>query len=158
MFFSICFLSCNPNKKIDRENEPTIYNIQSDDSEMNQAIENAKQTLDSFDFALNNNTRIFTFFGLKKRVIENGFVEHIWIGNIKKLDNENYIGIVDNLPEKIENIKLGDTVQINRKEISDWMYIKNSKLHGGFSIKLLRDRMTKEERENFDRESGMKIE
>ena len=51
LFFSICILSCNYNKKIERENEPTIYNVEEDDVDMNNAIEKAKQTLDSFDYA-----------------------------------------------------------------------------------------------------------
>lgn len=37
------------------------------------------------------------------------------------------------------------------------MYIKNSELHGGFTIRLLRERMTEEERYFFDSESGMRI-
>lgn len=157
IFFSICILSCHSNKKIERENEPTIYNIEENDVEMNKSIEKAKQTLDSFDYAFKNNTRIFTFFGLKKKFEENGNVEHIWIRNIQGFENGKYIGVIDNLPEKIKSVKLGDTVEINEKDISDWMYIKNSELHGGYTIRLLRERMTEEERKKFDRESGMKI-
>ena len=157
LFFSICVLSCNSNKKTERENEPTIYCVEEDDAEMNDAIEKAKQTLDSFDYAFKNNSRVFTFFGLKKRFVENGNVEHIWIGNVQGIESGKYVGVIDNLPEKIKNVKLGDTVQIDRKEISDWMYIKNSELHGGYTIRLLRERMTEDERKKFDAESGMKI-
>lgn len=124
---------------------------------MNKAIEKAKQTIDSFDYAFKNNSRVFTFFGLKKKFEENGNIEHIWIGNIQKIESGKYIGIIDNLPEKIKSVKLGDTVQIEKKEISDWMYIKKSELHGGYTIRLLRERMTEYERKKFDAESGMKI-
>ena len=48
-------------------------------------------------------------------------------------------------------------MEINRNEISDWMYIKNSVLHGGYTIRLLRDRMTEEERKEFDASIEMKI-
>jgi len=156
LFIIISILSCNSQNKIERENEPTIYNIEENDVEMNKAVETAKQTLDSFDYAFKNYTRVFTFFGLKKRFEENGIVEHIWIGNIK-YENGKYIGIIDNEPEKIENIKLGDTVEIEKDDISDWMYIKNSELHGGYTIRLLRNRMSENERKKFDAESGMKI-
>lgn len=106
----IMMFSCN-SKKIERENQPDIYNVESNDIEMNKAIENAKQTLDSFEIAFKNNSRVFTFFGLKKRFEENGIVEHIWIGNIKNVDGKFY-GIVDNLPEKINNVKFGDTIKM----------------------------------------------
>lgn len=60
LFFSICILSCNSSKKTERENEPTIYNVKENDVEMNKAIEKAKQTLDSFDYAFKNNSIVFT--------------------------------------------------------------------------------------------------
>lgn len=156
LIFVISILSCNTNNKIEHKNEPTIYEVQIDDAEMNKAMNLAKQTLDSFDYAFKNNSRIFTFFGLKKRFEQNGAIEHIWIGNIK-LENGKYIGIIDNLPEKIETIKLGDTIEIDRKNISDWMYIKNSKLYGGYTIRLLRNRMSETEKEIFDKESKLKM-
>lgn len=151
----IMMFSCN-SKKIERENQPDIYNVESNDIEMNKAIENAKQTLDSFEIAFKNNSRVFTFFGLKKRFEENGIVEHIWIGNIKNVDGKFY-GIVDNLPEKINNVKLGDTIEINKNEISDWMYLKNSKLYGGYTIRLLVKRMSENEKLDFEENSGIKL-
>lgn len=151
----ILTLSCNT-KKIERENEPDIYNVESTDVQMNEAIENAKKTLDSFEIAIQNNSRVFTFFGLKKRFEENGNIEHIWIGNIIN-SNGKFYGIVDNLPEKITNVKLGDTIEINKNEISDWMYVKNSKLHGGYTIRLLVKRMSESERQDFKKNSGIKL-
>jgi uncharacterized protein YegJ (DUF2314 family) len=150
-------MSCNSNKKVERENEPTIYKVGKDDAEINKAIEKAKQILDSFDYAFKNNSRVFTFFGLKKRFEENGNVEHIWIGNIQGEEDGKYVGVIDNMPEKIKSVKLGDTIEIDKKDISDWMYLKNSVLHGGYTIRLLRERMTEDERKKFDAESGMKI-
>jgi len=151
----ILTLSCNT-KKIERENEPDIYNVESSDIEMNEAIKKAQKTLDSFEIAIQNNSRVFTFFGLKKRFEENGNIEHIWIGNIIN-SNGKFYGIVDNLPEKITNVKLGDTVEINKNEISDWMYVKNSKLHGGYTIRLLVKRMSESERQDFEKNSDIKL-
>ena len=147
-----CLSSCNKKD----HTKPKVYTISPYDTEMNNAIETAKQTLDSFDYAFKNNSRIFTFFGLKKRFKENQIIEHVWIGNIQ-IKNEKYIGIIDNIPEKIKNVKLGDTLKIDKRDISDWMYIKNSKLYGGYTTRLLVKRMSKKEREQFDKESGLKI-
>lgn len=152
----LLLLSCNSSNKIQRENEPDIYNIGSNDIGMNTAIETAKQSLDSFDNAIKKNSRVFTYFGLKKKFEEGENIEHIWIGNIE-FNNGKYIGTVDNLPEKIKSVKVGDTVIIDRNDISDWMYVKNSKLHGGYTIRLLRERMPEDERKQFDAESGLII-
>ena len=157
LLFTFCVLSCNSNKKTERENEPTIFEVFDNDTEMNKTTEKAIQTLDSFDFALKNRTSEISFFGLKKKFKENGNVEHIWIGSVQIKGNRKYIGVIENLPDKIKSVKLGDTVEINRNEISDWMYIKNSVLHGGYTIRLLRDRMTEDERKEFDASIEMKI-
>ena len=50
----------------------------------------------------------------------------------------------------MSNLKLNDTIRINKKDISDWMYLDNDILRGGFTIKLLRLRMTASERAEFD--------
>ena len=75
-----------------------------------------------------------------------------------KYENGKYIGIVGNLPEKLKSVKLDDTVEIERKDITDWMYIINSKLYGGYTVRLLRNRMTESERQKFDSENGLIIE
>ena len=157
LFFTFCVLSCNSNKKTEKENEPKIFDVFENDTEMNKITEKAVQTLDSFDVALKNKTSEFSFFALKKKFEEDGNVEHIWIGSVQSKGNRKYVGVIDNLPKKIKSVKLGDTVVINKNEISDWMYIKNSELHGGYTIRLLRERMTEDERKEFDANSGMKI-
>ena len=157
LLYAICILSCNSNKKIERENEPPIYNVGENDIEMNNSIEKAIQTIDSFDNALQNQALNFNSFSIKMKFEENGDVEHIWLGDIRKLENGNYIGIINNFPEKIKSIKLGDTIEVEKEEISDWMYLKNSELYGGYTIRLLRDRMSDEERDNLDANSGMII-
>lgn len=156
LIIGISILSCNSKNKIERDNEPTIYGVQSDDAEMNMAMETAKKTLDSFDYALKNNGNPLAFFSLKKRFVENENVEHIWVGSIY-FENGKYFGFIDNLPEIVKGFKVGDSVEVSKEDISDWMYVEDSKLHGGYTIRLLRNRMTETERENFDKESGLII-
>jgi len=55
-------------------------------------------------------------------------------------------------------VKIGDTIEIRPNEISDWMYIDNGTLRGGSTIRVLRNRMSVEERTAFDAEYGVVIE
>lgn len=50
----LCLVSCKESKKIERENEPTIYGVEGEDKEMNAAIEKANQTLNDFNTGLSN--------------------------------------------------------------------------------------------------------
>lgn len=140
-----------------REGEPDVINIQGDDQEMNEAIKNANTTLAEFKNALISKKTNLQSFSLKTRFDTPTGGEHIWVSDIQ-LKKGNYWGVVDNLPESTTDVKLGDTIQIKDNNISDWMYIDNGKLKGGFTIRVLRNKMTIEDRKKFDEESGLVIE
>jgi len=143
--------------KIERKGEPPIYSVQNDDAEMNHAIMSAIQTLDSFKVALLSKNKDYKYFALKSRFITPNGSEHIWLKNII-LKDKKYVGIVANLPESISDVKLGDTISILKNNITDWMYLDNKKLRGGFTIRLLRKRMTEPDKKQFDAHSGFSIE
>jgi uncharacterized protein YegJ (DUF2314 family) len=155
LVIAFCSISCKNSNKVERENQPTIYNVESDDKEMTEAIKKANQTLTDFNSALLDST--IEVKSLKVRFDTPKGIEHIWISNIK-YDNGKYSGILDNLPEYVTENKIGDKIDVDTTKISDWMYIQNGKLIGGFTIKLLRNRMTESERKQFDAESGMQID
>ena len=71
--------------------------------------------------------------------------------------NGDYKGLVNNNPEKTIAVKYGDTVIVRRNEISDWMYLDNNVLVGGYTIRVIRNKMSKEERIRMDKEAGFII-
>ena len=153
----ICFaLTGCTNGQTKRDGEPEVVNIQDDDKEMNEAIKKANASLGEFKNALNSKKTNFQYFALKTRFDTPTGGEHIWVSNIK-LKKDNFWGVVDNLPESTTDVKLGDTIQINNN-ISDWMYVDNGKLKGGFTIRVLRNKMTPADRKQFDEENGLIIE
>lgn len=80
--------------------------------------------------------------------------EHIWIDEVTFIEN-NYFGVVDNLPESTTEVHLGDTIQIDKSRISDWMYLEKGKLYGGYTVRVLRKRMTPAEQKQFDKENNI---
>jgi Uncharacterized protein conserved in bacteria len=153
----IGLLGCKHVEKIEREDEPAIYTVGDDDKEMNEAIKTANQTLHEFEVALKSKNPSFSTFSLKTSFKTPQNIEHIWVSDIKIIDG-NYFGIVDNLPEYTNDVKLGDTIEIKRNTISDWMYLENNKLHGGYTIRAVRNKMTEKEKKQFDEENGLLIE
>ena len=87
---------------------------------------------------------------------ENG-AEHIWLVDIE-LNDEKMFGYIDNVPDQVSSIKLGDKVEIDRNKIPDWFYIENNRLIGGLTIRVLRDRMEEEEKNQFDEAYGVKFD
>ena len=150
-----CLVSCKDSNKIEREDEPTIYSVESEDPEMNAAILEANETLDNFNKGLSN--FVADSHALKVKFSNSKGIEHMWIGEIKYKDG-NYSGILNHDPEYIKEYKAGDKIDIDASKISDWMYLINGKLYGGYTIRVLRDRMSEEEKKQFDEESGMLID
>lgn len=153
---SILIFGCKNTEPIERLNEPAIYTVTEVDAEMNEAIKEAKKNLPKFYKDLESENPKYNSFGIKMTFPHENGDEHIWINSLFKKNND-YFGIVDNLPEFTRDVKRGDTVQIITNRVSDWMYLENSELKGGYTIRLLRNRMTNDEKIEFDKTSGMVI-
>lgn len=142
------------NKK-EREGEPAIYSVEGDDIEMNKAIQTARATLHKFNSALSAKDTAFNTFTLKVGFpTPDGGKEHIWMSDIV-FDKNQYSGIVNNTPEWVTSIKLGDSILIKTGDITDWMYYEGDKIKGAYTMRVIRKRMTAEERDQFDRENGL---
>lgn len=157
IFQLISFVTLGQSNKTERTGEPDIYSIEDNDKEMNEAIKKSRQTFDNFLIAFKNQKRNQTNFSVKMPFPTKDGAEHIWLVNVES-NGEKLFGQVDNLPENVKSIKLGDKIEINRNKISDWFYIENNKLVGGLTIRVLRDRMSPNEKKQFDQEFGVEFD
>jgi len=141
-----------------RENEPDIHLLRSEDKEMNNAIESAQKSLYKFKEAIKSKNPNYYNFALKERFgTDDGGGEHIWISEIQ-YDGEKFHGIVDGDPISTKQVKFGDTIEVNFKNITDWMYFDKNTVKGSFTTRVLRKRMSKDELNKMDRESGVTFE
>ncbi len=151
------FVSCEQNQVVERENEPDVHSIKESNKEMNKAMQEARDTIKDFLTSFQNPSSTQTYFSIKVRFTEGDETEHIWLSDLDYKDSS-FHGKVGNKPLKLSNINLGDLVKVDNKNISDWMIIDNRTLIGGFTIRVLRNGMSKSERENFDQSVPFKIE
>ncbi|EDM34819.1 hypothetical protein PBAL39_02945 [Pedobacter sp. BAL39] len=159
LFISCIFLfSCNPDQKvIKRAGEPDVLQIEGTDARMNGAIKKANETLSLFDAVLDSKDTLITGIALKVRFDTSNGGEHIWLTDVVK-KNGHYNGVIGNSPTSTTAVKLGDTVLVPDEDISDWMYVEDGKLRGGYTIRVLRDQMSDQEKKTFDQENGLIIE
>lgn len=133
--FTLSFCGMKESKPADNGTESALYSVSEDDAEMNKAIEIAKQTLPTFDSALKSKSPSYYYFALKAKFdVEEG-TEHIWLSAINTEDGQ-YKGVIDNVPKSIRNLKSGDTVTVEQKRITDWMFLEDGKLRGGYTIRV----------------------
>ncbi|MFT3679908.1 MAG: DUF2314 domain-containing protein [Ferruginibacter sp.] len=139
------------------EKDDNITQISSDDEAMNNAIQKAKLTFFNFDTAYKNGHFNKENFSVKIRFDVKGGGEHIWADNIT-FENGAYFGILDDDASAINKIKSGDRVKITSSNLSDWLYEDNGVMRGGYTIRVLRNKMTSTEKVEFDSSFYLKIE
>lgn len=76
-------------------------------------------------------------------------VEFMWLTDVM-FDGREVQGTLLNSPHSLKSIKEGDQVSITGKRIADWMYVQSGKTYGGFTVDVMRSRMSKGERKQHD--------
>jgi uncharacterized protein YegJ (DUF2314 family) len=113
-----------------------------DEQQMDKAISIARNRVDEFIKALAENDA--DSFSVKAPIHDGDQTEHFWIVNVT-YENETFSGRIGNDPGIVKNVKAGQAWKIKKDEISDWMYTKGDRIHGGFTIDPLLDSYPKEE-------------
>ena len=125
--------------------DPPTVGVRSADEEMNAAIARARDTLPTFWASCDAPKPTETGHVLKVRLVVDAEVEHIWVSDVKKLSDDNYSGRLANEPSDLLGKDIGDQVEFKQTDISDWMFMRNEKVVGGETIKVLLKSIPKEE-------------
>lgn len=131
--------------------------ISDDDKQMDRAVENAQRTLGFFMAALHAKKDGDTVFEIKKGFIDGDKVEHLWIKRVT-YDGKNFHGQIDNRPEEVSKVHMGQRVIVAPQEVTDWMFLKDGKLIGGYTTRVLYARLSPEDKAEFDKHSEFKVE
>jgi uncharacterized protein YegJ (DUF2314 family) len=136
--------------------EPPYVEVPKDHIAMRRAVIEARKTVGEFIAALKHPAPGQQDFEVKKRFIQSGQVEHIWLSDVQSVGNR-FQGRVDNQPRKIQGLKLGQLVLVKPNEISDWLYIDHGKLVGGYTVRVQYNELSPKEKQEFDRAADFKI-
>lgn len=126
-----------------------VTNVDADDPQMNAAIQQARSTLDQFTTALTSPKPSQSTFSIKLPFKDGESVEHMWLAPVS-YDGQVFRGTVNNDPAQVKNVKIGQEVTAAPAEISDWMFVDDGKLVGGYTLRVLRNAMPANERAEFD--------
>lgn len=66
------------------------------------------------------------------------------------LSNGEFVGLISNLPDTVTDVKLGDQRKIAKDEISDWMYLRDGKMYGNYTMRPLLKSMPKDQAKKFE--------
>ncbi len=125
------------------------------DVEMETAIGKAKASFGQFIEAFCHPTEQQAGFLVKVVFDEGEQREHIWLADLD-FSGTNPSGVVANEPN-LPSLKFMQRVEFDPSYISDWMFIENGYLVGGYTTRVIRGRMTSEERQQDDAQAPYKF-
>lgn len=115
--------------------------ISEDDPEISYARQNARSTVGQFIYALQNPRAGQTLFAVKAKFIDGEDVEYMWLTDLR-YENGEFIGVVNNQPSVVSNIRMGQEHRVSAYEIDDWMILENEQIIGGYSVNIVANRQT----------------
>ncbi|MDB5313335.1 MAG: hypothetical protein JWO38_7537 [Gemmataceae bacterium] len=124
--------------------------VADDDPRMNAAIEKARAEVGKFTAALRSPKARQSGFSVKVPIADGGQTEHMWLSDVR-FDGQKFRGKINNDPQMVSKVKLGDEITAEAAKISDWMYLENRKLVGGYTIRVLREALPADKRAEFDK-------
>jgi uncharacterized protein YegJ (DUF2314 family) len=132
----------------DGNNKDKVINVAEDDPDMSVAITKARSLLPQFWQVFGHHEHGETDFCLKFKITDNGQTEHFWAVNVERKDTKIF-GTINNDPEIIRNVKIGDRIPIPEDDISDWLYMQNGKMVGNYTLRVLFKQMSASEVEKY---------
>jgi uncharacterized protein YegJ (DUF2314 family) len=117
---------------------------------MTAAIAKARETLPQFWQVFEKRERSETDFALKVQVTDPRGTEHFWATDIERRDGKT-MGTINNDPNIVASVKLGDRIEIAEADISDWLYLRDGKMVGNRTLVPLFKTMPAKEVENYKR-------
>jgi len=112
----------------------SVQMVKEDDPDMLRAFARANDTLDVFLARLAANDPAIADPALKVKVQDGNAVEYLWVTSPAAIAN-GYSGIIDNNPELVKNVRIGEALSFPRSRIYDWTYhdAKTGKTVGNFT-------------------------
>lgn len=137
----------DPGEIVKRAGQSDVVYVDDDDVDMEAAIARAKASLGDF-FKELSAPRPETQYLAKVQFESGASTEFIWLQNLT-FDSGLLYGTAGNEGVDVA-VKRGERYVAEEKRVVDWIAVSNGKYRGGFTVTLMRDRATPEERARMD--------
>ncbi len=127
-----------------------VTSVAGDDPEMVAAIARARASLPQFWEVFERRDRGESGFSLKVKITDKRGTEHFWLSDIDRRDGQLH-GTINNDADIVRSVKLGDRIAIPEEDISDWLYMRQGKMVGNFTLRVLFKTMPAAEVQRYQR-------
>lgn len=120
--------------------DPVVNNFDGD--EMEAAITEARESIDTFTEALA--AKSGSGFAVKAPITDSNGTEHFWLVDVR-IEDGVFSGRINNDPGIVKNVSNGQAWSVKSGEISDWLFMRDGKMHGNYTLRPLMKTMPPEE-------------
>ena len=131
---------------LDTTTPETLHTSGYDEQEMDAAIARARAEVDAFIAELQQPTG--EDHAVKAPINDGELTEHFWLGDLTYSDGH-FEGTIGNDPGMVKNVKFGQKWKLKKEEITDWMFMRDGKMHGNYTMRPLLKTMPEEEAAQF---------
>lgn len=131
--------------------------VANDDPAMAAAFRRARATLNDFLAIAAAPKPSMENFAVKVAVHDGDSTEYFWIDPFAN-DNGRLSGRINNKPEMVHTVKMGELISFGRDEIIDWMYTDGGRMKGNYTACALLKSAPKNEAEEFKERFGLTCE
>jgi uncharacterized protein YegJ (DUF2314 family) len=144
-------------KVTQRDSEPDVIHIDDNDPRMIAATAKARATAVEFAKALAAPRPNQAAFAVKMPVSDGKHTEYMWIYELS-FDGEAFRGRLGNRPLVVTGVAVGDELSVKVSDLSDWMYIEDNRLVGGYTLRVLRDSVSPKARARLEAQVQFRFE
>jgi uncharacterized protein YegJ (DUF2314 family) len=119
-----------------------VVGIPEDDPAMRAAAGEARRRWPEFLAAWHNPAPGQTGFSVKLPISDGQDHEFIWV-DVKQIEHGEILGDLANEPVNLRMMRLGDRVRGRIDDVNDWCYLQDGEPVGGFTIRVLYDRLSR---------------
>lgn len=127
-FLLLCLFGCG------KSTPETLVKSGYDEREMDAAIARARLEVDRFTTELAQPTG--ENHAVKVAIKDGENTEHFWLIDVA-FRNGQFEGTINNDPGVVSNIKIGQKWSAKQEEISDWMFMRDGKMFGNYTMRPL---------------------
>lgn len=113
-----------------------------DQKEMDKAIARARKEVDSFikELAKPKGEN----HAIKVPITDKNGTEFFWLTEVKYKDGT-FEGTINNEPGIVKNVKMGERRKVKKADVADWLFLREGKMYGNYTVRPLMKTMPKEE-------------
>ena len=80
-------------------------------------------------------------------------MEHFWLTPVEPKGGRIF-GVINNDPETVKTVKLGQRIEVPEPDITDWLYIREGRMIGNYTLRAMFKTMPPAEAEAFGKKLG----